>query len=446
MLRSTVLTNACMRLIEHAIQKGATGASARTSNSEQFEVSMRAGELDKCSVSEAVGAQLAVLVDGRCARVHTTSLHRDDLERAAEEAVAMAREVSPDESLEITPKELWACDPRDVSVRAKALECDDEARRPSVVSLKRRARALSRAAGAYPGVSRVESAGVSWSRSRVARAISTGFSGLVNTSSHSKGVEVIAEKDGEMKAGSKGYTARFLDDLASDEECAQKAGERAVLHLGATQTKTAVLPVVFDRDVGYVIPSTLFSAINATRVYQRQTFLVEALHTEIFPRDVTIVDDPYVRRGLGSRLYDSECVGMLTRPLVLDGKLMEWVSDLKAARKLGRMPTGHASGPSNLTLLPGSISRADLLRGISRGLLVTSMFGHGANIMTGAYSVGVEGFMIENGEVARPVNGITIAGDLRTMFQNLRVTSDMSDRSTVNAPTCYVGEMTVGGT
>jgi PmbA protein len=146
-----------------------------------------------------------------------------------------------------------------------------------------------------------------------------------------------------------------------------------------------------------------------------------------------------------SRLFDRECVATKPRTLVNCGVIYMWHTTIESAAKLGIIPTGHGSGASNLTLLPGLASPQSLMRGISRGLLVTELMGHGANMVTGDYSIGVEGFLIENGEVTSPVSGVTIAGNLLEMWKTMVPADDLSKDAGTNAPSLLVEQMTVGG-
>jgi PmbA protein len=191
----------------------------------------------------------------------------------------------------------------------------------------------------------------------------------------------------------------------------------------------------------------LEDAIVGDAVYHQSTFLLNKLHERVFREGVMIVEEPHLPRRLDSQLYDDEGVGSTTWTLVHDGVLTKWITTIESASKLGISPTGHAGGTSNLLLRPSTILRTDMIRDISRGFLVTELMGNGVNIATGAYSVGAEGFLIEHGEIVRPVNKVTIAGNLLDMFRELIPASDLADHpSGANAPSCFIPSMMVAGT
>jgi PmbA protein len=176
---------------------------------------------------------------------------------------------------------------------------------------------------------------------------------------------------------------------------------------------------------------------------------------QIFGAHITIIDDPLRRRGLGSRPFDGEGLASHRREMISKGVLTGWFLDLRSARQLNLAPTGNGSrgagGPpspssSNFHMEAGSISRADMIKSIGKGLLVTSMIGSSVNAVTGDYSRGASGFWIEHGEIAYPVSEITIAGNLKDMFKTVVPASDLEFKSSMNAPSCLVEGLTIAGT
>ena len=174
----------------------------------------------------------------------------------------------------------------------------------------------------------------------------------------------------------------------------------------------------------------------------------------VFGPHITIVDDPFIRRGLRSRPFDGEGISPLKRPLVNEGRLTSWIMDLSSARQLGLVSTGHAvrgtggppmPSPTNLYMLPGEMSPADMLRQVGTGLYVTELMGGGGSLVTGDYSRGAAGYWIENGELAYPVGEITIAGNLKDMFLHLTPANDLVRRYGIDAPTLMIEGMTVAG-
>ena len=206
------------------------------------------------------------------------------------------------------------------------------------------------------------------------------------------------------------------------------------------------MPVIFDREMSSSLIGALLWAIYGSSIYDKSSFLFEKLGEQIFRPGIVIVDNPFIPRGRRSRLYDQETVRSKRYHVIDNGVLTMYLTSIESGAKLGIPSTGHASGSSNVTLMRGTQTLEELIGSIDRGLLVTDLLGHGPNIATGDYSSGAAGMLIENGGVTRPVNEVTIAGNLLDMFRMLIPASDMSDDGgTVNAPTCLVGEMTVAG-
>lgn len=433
------------RLIASALSAGATGASSRLSEGESASVTVREAILDDVSVSSDRSAHLRVLVGKREASVSSASLLPEDLDRLATEAVAMAKVSAENPYIGLAGPDLWPADPKKLPRLIRSLERDDGATLSSLETLRSGALALDALARRHRGVARSEGASRSHSTDTVVRMNSLGFRTAAHTSWYGKGVGVIAEDGAVMHSGSDHHGAYFLGDLRSDEECARLAGERATGLLGAAPIATNVMPVVLDNRMSPFILRMLWRAIHAESVYRKSTFLLDDLGRLIFAPSVMVVDDPHVRRGEGSRLYDSECVGLTRRMIIESGVLTTRVAGIESGAKIGMPSTGHASGPSNLTLFPGTLPPEALLRDVGNGLLVTGLMGHDANIATGRFSLGAEGYLIESGVPTRPVNKVTIAGNLRDVFRELYPASDLSSSGSVRAPTCFVGNLTVGG-
>ncbi|HEX8535092.1 MAG TPA: metallopeptidase TldD-related protein, partial [Allosphingosinicella sp.] len=198
----------------------------------------------------------------------------------------------------------------------------------------------------------------------------------------------------------------------------------------------------------------LLGAITGAAIARKTSFLLGREDDLIFPQGITIREDPHKRRGLRSKPFDGEGVATQPRDLVANGRVTGWMLDSASARQLGLEPTGHASrgvgGPpgasaTDVDLLPGSVSRDELIGDIKRGLYVVELIGQGVNQVTGDYSRGASGFIIENGRIAGPVAEITIAGNLIEMFRTLVAANDLEQRRATNVPTLRVEGMTVAG-
>jgi PmbA protein len=250
------------------------------------------------------------------------------------------------------------------------------------------------------------------------------------------------------------HSARHDADLEAPEAVGRLAGERAVSRLSPAKLATGAMPVVFDPRVAGSLIGHFAGAISGSAITRGTSFLKDALGEDIFPQGISIIDDPLRVRGLRSRPFDGEGLSTARTRLVDAGRLTGWLLDSASARQLGSSPSGHASrgvsGPpgvstSNLYMGAGGQSRRALIADIRRGVLVTELIGQGVNAVTGDYSRGAAGFLIEDGEIAGPVAEITVAGNLKSMFLNLTPADDLVFRYAVNAPTLRIEGMTVAG-
>ena len=279
----------------------------------------------------------------------------------------------------------------------------------------------------------------------MALAISNGFATGYRKTGTSISVSAIAGEGTGMERDYDYSSTIHFGDLRSAESVGLEAGQRAVRRLGSRKVKSQAVPVVFDKRIAASLIGHMLSAINGSAIARGTSFLKNDLGKRIFAKGITMVEDPLMVRGLGSRCFDGDGLPVSKRNLIDEGVLTSWLLDLRSARQLGLAPTGHGSGSSNVYLKPGSASRDGLLRDISHGLYVTEMIGSSINMVTGDYSRGASGYWIENGELAYPVSEITIAGNLRDMFLNVTAADDLEFRSSVNAPTCMVEGLTIAG-
>ena len=214
------------------------------------------------------------------------------------------------------------------------------------------------------------------------------------------------------------------------------------------------MPVLFDPRVGNSLIGHLLSAMSGPAVARKTSFLLGREEEAIFPKDVVVVDDPHRPRGLRSKPFDGEGVATAPRRLIDGGRLTGWLLNAASARQLGLETSGHATrglggapgvGATNVHLEPGPVTPEELRADVKRGLYVTELIGQGVNPVTGDYSRGASGFIIEDGELAAPVDEITIAGNLVDMYRHLAAANDLDHRRTVNVPTLRVEGMTVAG-
>ncbi|WP_294339213.1 metallopeptidase TldD-related protein [uncultured Sphingomonas sp.] len=445
MLSSTQATDVAHRIVERARAAGADAADAVFVADGSTAVQVRDGVLEDVGRSESAELGLRLFVGTRSASVSTSDLSDDALDTLVERAVAMAR---------LAPEDPWAgLAPAERLMRGTAPELDlDDGGDPAPDTLKARALAVEAAARSVAGVGKSDGASASAARLVIALATSHGFAGGYTLSSYSQSASMLAGATGEMERDYAMHSARHHRDLEAPEATGRLAGERTAARVGAGRIAGGAMPVVFDRRLSGGLLGSLLGAIAGPAIARRTSFLLDAMGTRIFPAGIAIVDDPHRPRGLRSRPFDGEGLPVSPTEIVRDGMLETWLLDSASARQLGLEPTGHATrgvgsapgvGATNLYMAAGHAPRDTLIGEIDRGVLVIETIGHGINGVTGDYSMGAAGFLIEKGEVTRPVSEFTIAGNLKDMFAAVTPASDLEFRGSVNAPTLRIDGMTV---
>jgi PmbA protein len=445
MLEPAAAQDKAASLVELARKRGADAADAVYVGERSQGVSVRLGELEDVHRSEGEEIGLRVFRGKRNAGVASSDLATDALVGLVERALAMAAEAPEDRYAGLAPEDmLFRGEPADLDL--------DDGGDPDPAALRERALAAEDAARGVAGVTNSNGGSASASASTFAIATSHGFSGATRATGYSNSASVVAGEGAAMQRDYGWHSARHLSDLEAPEEIGTRAATRAVARLNPTRIKPGVMPVLFDPRVATTLLGHFIGAISGSAITRQSSFLLDALHTQLFARGVTIHDDPFRKRGLRSRAFDGEGLPVKATELVSDGVLNGWLAESASARQLGIAPTGHAvrgvsgspgAGPANLYIAPGPRSRDEMIAGIDLGILVTELIGQGVNGVTGDYSRGAAGFLITKGEIGPAVAEITIASNLKQMFATLEPASDLRFRRGVDSPTLLVPEMTV---
>ena len=446
MLSVETARNAAQALVERAVTAGADAADAVYVGERSSSVSVRLGELEQVNRSEGEEIGLRLFLGQRSATVASSDLAHEALAALVERAMAMAAEAPEDPYAGLAPDQLLQ------RGEFPLLDADD-GRDPDPAALRARALDAEKAAMAVPGVTNSSGGSASASASTLALATSAGFVGAYRASGYSCSAGVIAGEGSGMQRDHAWHSARHLEDLEAADAIGRLAGTRAVARLNSTRPKPGRMAVLFDPRVASTLLGHFAGAISGSAVARKSSFLLDKLGSQIFASGVTIIDDPLRLRGLRSRPFDGEGLGVARIELVSDGVLNSWFAESASARQLGIQPTGHAArgaggapgaSPSNLYIAAGPRSRDELLAAYPEALLVTELIGQGVNGVTGDYSRGAAGFMVRGGAIAEPVAEITIASNLIDMFATLEPASDLKFRRGVDAPTILIPEMTVG--
>jgi PmbA protein len=433
-------------LVNRARRAGADAADAVLFEGTSLSHGRRLGQTEKLERSEGHDLGLRVFVGRQQAVVSSTDWSPPALSELVERALAMARTVPEDPYCGIA-------EPDEIARDWPTLDMLDP-EEPAAEVLIERARAAEEAALAVKGVTNSEGAEAGWGCSRIALVASNGFAGGYAGSSQGVSVSVVAGSGGGMERDYDFASAIYAADLRDPAEVGKSAGERAVKRLGARKMPTCRCPVVFDPRVARGFISHLLGPISGPAIARGTSFLKDSLGQRIFPEAITITEDPHRHRGLRSKPFDGEGIANHRRALIDKGVLTTWLLDLRSARQLGLKTTGHAArgtssppGPAatNVWIEPGPLSPKELIADIASGFYVTEMMGMGVNGVTGDYSRGAAGFWIENGEIAFPVNEMTVAGNLKAMFLRLVAANDLEFKTGADAPTLRIDDLAVAG-
>jgi len=436
--------------VEKAIAAGAAEADAFLASTSSLDLEVHAGEVESLRRATSRGLGLRVTREGKTALVHTTDLTPASLEDLAAKAVEMAGALPP------------SSDPvlRALARAIEPLPHSDPGLAAEPFGKKRnRLVEIERAILAVPDVARA--AGVSYSEQvgEVAIANSRGLQlarPLCNLSMHA---EAIAERGGETTTGGRYASVSSRSALPDPTPFGREAGERATVLLGARPIPSTKAPVIFTPYTGWTFLSRLTPALRGDHVALERSYLAGKLGEELAAPAVTIRDNPLLTEGPGARAFDAEGTPTGNQPLIENGKLAAYLTDLASAEKLGLPPGGNATrdaydanieiGTSNYYMDAGSATPAEIIRETERGLLLMVLSGWwvGMSPATDTFSSAAMGLWIEDGEVVHPVRGITIGGTLREMLAAIdRIGNDLENRARTTTPTFRVAEMAISGT
>ncbi|MGO1071471.1 metalloprotease PmbA [Lysobacter sp. CA199] len=437
--RLDALSDLSQRLLAAARARGATQAEVSCSEETGLNVNVRMGEVETVESTRDRGIAVTVYFGQRKGSASTADLREESLESTVEQACAIARYTEDDSAAGLAEATLMATDLRDFDTWHPWYIDADRA-----IELALASEAAGREFDAR--IENSDGASVGTGCSLGVYANSHGFVGRERSSHHSLGCALIAGRGDSMQRDGWYTSALIADELESAASVGRKSAERTIARLAPRQLTTGEYPVLFAAESARSLVGHLLGAISGGALYRRASFLVDSVGTQLFPSWFRIEEQPFLHRGLRSTSYDAEGVATRESALIEGGVLQHYLLGSYSARKLGLQTTGNAGGVHNLQVAANAGDFASMLQQIGRGLLVTELMGQGVNAVTGDYSRGAAGFWIEDGEIQYPVDGITIAGNLRTMFQAIEaVGTDVDYRSHVRTGSILVGRMTVAG-
>lgn len=445
LLNSEDLERSVSIALDEAKRCGADQSEAGIGASDGFSVSVRLGHVETVErdISHSMG--ITVYIKGAKGSATTTDLSEASIKSTVASACSIASFTQADEYAGLADKALMAWDYPDLDLYhpwggsmqdnlnqaiGLATACEDSARKFDA------------------RISNSEGVSLSSHQGYGVYANSHGFLGGRWGTRHSLSCSVVAGQGDAMERDYWYSADRNFDQLLSPEDIGKTASQRAVARLHPKKISTQLVPVLFSPEMSRSLIGHLFSAISGSALYHKASFLLDKKGERLFPEFVQIDERPHVPCALNSAAYDSDGVGTQARDWVKDGVLQDYVLSAYSARRLGLQTTGNAGGVRNVFVKPTSeqLDHKAMLSRLGTGFLVTEMMGSGLNTLTGDYSRGASGFWVENGDIQYPVSGVTVAGNMLNMFnQIVAIGADASQQSNINTGSILIDQLTVAG-
>lgn len=426
------------RALDTARAGGASAAAAGLSVNTALSVTVRKGEVETVEFQNDRDLGITVYMGQRKGSASTADLSVSAVEEAVQAALAIARVSGEDPHAGLADAERMATAFPDLDIDHPWVLDTDQA-----IALAQRCEA---AALADARISNSDGASLDTSRGMSLLANSHGFRGQRCGTQHSISCAVVAGSGEAMQRDYWYSAARRQEDLLAAEAVGETAAARTVARLQPRSLGTRQAPVLFPPELARGLIGSLVAAISGSALYRKASFLLDKVGEGIFADHIQIRQMPLLPGAMGSASFDREGVATQARDLVVDGVLQGYVLGSYAARRLGLESTGNAGGVYNLCVELGALDQTGILKQMGTGLLVTELMGQGANTVTGDYSRGGAGFWIENGEIAYPVQNITIAGNLQDMYRAIEaVGNDVDTRGNIRCGSLLIGKMTVAG-
>ncbi len=423
--------------IDLAKKLGATDVTAVVGHSISETVNFRNRKLDESDRSDSLGVGLEIYIGKKKSGVTSSNLNEDNIKTLIERCIETTKITPEDEFNSLPDKDLLAIKTNDLN-----LYDDDHIENNEKIEYLNEAEEV---ALEKKEIINTETS-FSESKSNFILASSDGFLNGYKSSSFSASCVAVAKNaNNNMERDYEFTSSCHLHDMLRPNQIGSLAAKRTIQKLNPQKIESEKISIIFDRRISKGMLSVLASAISASSIARGTSFLKDKMNQEIFSTSINIYDKPDIVKGLGSRNFDSEGVKTKELKLVDQGVLKHYLVDTYYGKKLNLKSNGRSGGTSNLYFEKGSISYKNLLKLNQKTLYITETIGHGSNLVTGDYSVGATGFMVENGVFKYPVSEITIAGNFNDMFKNITLADDLEFKYSTNAPTMLIEGMVVAG-
>jgi len=422
--------------LELSKKLGATDASVTVGNSISETVNFRNKVLDESNRSDSLAISVEIYIGQKKSSISSSNLLDENLKTLIEKCYETTKITPEDELNSLPDQNLLAKEIKELNLYDKShLENDKK-----IDYLKE----LEDTASKDEKIVNTESS-FSENKANFILANSDGFCNGYKSSSFTASCVTIAKDEKSMERDYEFTSRCHLNDIDDPKNLGKIAADQTIKKLSPKKIGSEKISVIFDKRISKAFLSSFAGAISSSLIARGTSFLKDKIDQQIFPSSINIIDKPDLIKGIGSQCFDSEGVKSETLNLVKSGILNNYLVDTYNGKKLNLKSNGRKDGSTNLYFENGKMSYEELVNINSRSLYITETIGHGTNLVTGDYSVGANGFLVENGEFKYPVSEITIAGNFNDMFKNIILANDLDFKYSVNSPTMIIEGMTVAG-
>jgi len=416
---------------------GSTSSEVIVAHSISDDMLQRNGKIEEVTRSEDISIGLTAYIGERKSSISTSNLTKNNIQQAIIRCYEMAKN---------TPEDKYCGLPENHNIEKDQVDLDlfDD----SIISFETKKDYISKCeAEALEQKRIVNSNGVSFTeaKSNFILKNSNGFSNGQKSSIFSISCDVVAKENGSMERDYEYSSKRFFCDLMKPKLIGKIAAERASARLSPKKIESFNGPVVFEPRVSSSFLSHLISSISGHNLARKVSFINGDIGEILFKEGINVIDDPLIKKGLGSRNFDSEGVNCKKLELIKNGKLNQIILDTYSGKMLNKKSNGRCGGTTNCYFENGNLTKTDLIKDIRKGVYITELFGSGFNSVTGDFSKGGSGFLIENGEVTYPISEITVAGNIKNMFKEIILANDLEFKSRINSPTIRIDNISIAG-
>lgn len=416
---------------------GSTSSNVLVMNTISENVNIRNKKLDGSERSENLGVTLTTYIGKKKASISSTNFSENNLIELVTRCIDSTKVTPEDEYNSLPDQELHFKGEKNLELYDNTHLSNDE----KINFIKE----AEEVAFSHDKIVNTNGSGFSETKSNFILANSNGFSDGYKTSQFTAYCEVVSKSNGSMERDYEYSSKRHYKDLLTPKQIGESAAKLAISKLNPKKIESNKMGIVFDKRIAQNLLSTFASAISSNTISKGTTFLKDCLNKKIFNDQINIIDKANIKKANGSRYFDSEGVRIEDLQLVKNGILNDYLVETYSGKKINRKSNGRSSGTTNLYFENGDQSFDQLINSEKKLLYIKETIGRGANIITGDYSVGASGIMIENGKFTFPVSEITIAGNFNEMFKNIILADDLEFKYSTNSPTMLVNGITVGG-